>query len=66
MILVCILLGRRGNDVHELCLLHFMRQGITCFSVQQCNKELNEDNIVLLACHGLVKHFSPKTAQTTI
>ena len=56
----------RENNEHEISLLHFMGQQMTCFSVEQCNKEGNEDNIVLLACHGLVKHFSPKIPQTTI
>ena len=39
--------GERGNN--EISVLHFMRQEITCFSVEQCNKEGNEDNIVPLA-----------------
>ena len=58
MILVVVEEG--GNNVHEICLLHFMRQEITCFSVEQCNKEGNEDNIVPPACQGPVSHFSQK------
>ena len=64
MILVVVEEG--GNNVHEICLLHFMRQEITCFSVEQCNKEGNEDNIVPPACQGPVNHFSQKATHLTI
>ena len=36
----------------------FMRLGIACFSVEQCNKEGNGDNIVLPACQRAVCNFS--------
>ena len=57
--------GRVDNE-HEISLLHFIERQITCFSVEQCNKEGNEDNIVPPACQGPVHHFSPKTTHQII
>ena len=57
--------GRVDNE-HEISLLHFIERQITCFSVEQCNKEGNEDNIVPPACQGPVHHFSPKTTHRII